>query len=257
MLPGVSDEDWQDIEHTNGHLQHMRDGCVSEVRVEGDLLRSKLAWMCRCLEQSLRYRTVALTDGMINAWATRNPLSASILSRSLLETVALIVDVEDKITRHVTNGDIQSLYEVLYGTSFSTRDEETIKENAIFKSINVLTLIGKMDRRAEGILSYYESVSERVHPNSGGHRGFFASLDLNEVVTKFSSDYRYNGEFFHGIHATYTTVGIADNLLQRMHDLVPIIADMQEFAIEAAHKVAKEMGMEPPLDAKASTQDQA
>ena len=83
-------EDRETIAWINAVLQRLAASRVACIEVEGELLKSKLAWKIASHRQSMLYRVVALASGSAASWNAFNPLCSILAARALIETIAAL-----------------------------------------------------------------------------------------------------------------------------------------------------------------------
>ena len=84
-------------------------------------------------------------------WNKRHVLAPTINARSLIETVALFIDIERRISNGIEKRYLESIQNLLNNEIFSTRLEKWIVEGIGAKSINILGRIDKLDVQISGI----------------------------------------------------------------------------------------------------------
>ncbi|MFC5554690.1 hypothetical protein [Methylobacterium iners] len=127
----------------------------------------------------------------------------------------------------VEHRDLDGLYKFLLNGSFSAKSDAWLDGDAKRKAVHVMDLIRAVDKIMPGVMSCYDTMSERVHPNSLGHRGFFASLDRNSGATAFCFRKISDKNGFLPILAVYGSTPLAERWLNEINELVPMIADLQ------------------------------
>src|SRR5688500_5372255 len=117
----ASDQLWKLMDEGNRAVELLRGRKLPAVRPEGDAARSKGVWLIRGLQQALLYRTVMLADGCSEAWNARNPLSALLCARALIETAAVIWDLQHQFERLIKEKDFSGIYELAGKRAHGTR----------------------------------------------------------------------------------------------------------------------------------------
>jgi hypothetical protein len=159
----------------------------TEIRVEGPLAQSMLAWKLATLQEAFLYRAVTLVRGIALTWNAGNLLTSILAARAQIETLVLVEDFKAKLDASLKVNDLQAVSQLLNQQTFATRDTEWLAEHPESLAINVQTLINKFDKLTlPGARAHYDSLSERCHPNSRGHFGMFAALDRSSGTVAFS-----------------------------------------------------------------------
>ncbi|WP_024341217.1 hypothetical protein [Bradyrhizobium japonicum] len=194
------------------------------ISVSGHLARSKIAWKIETFAEAVLYRLVALAEGTALSWNAAIPLPAFLCTRAIVETVALLVDFEARTAKLLEAEDLKGLDELTMNRIFSSRDEEWVRAEPKFKTVNVMTHIEKLDRLLPGALGHYERLSERCHPNWLGHHEMFASTDYrNGTVTYDSSKAMKDGT---AIIAGLTLLGVVEHCLRQLRQLSEKVSEL-------------------------------
>ncbi len=228
-----------DIEAALARLRSLR---KSTIEVEGVLLRSKLAWKVATFYQPMRYRVVMLAEGCILTWNYDHLLCSYLSARALIETVALVIDFDARICLLTDKGDIEGIDQLLQNRIFSTRDKDPIREFPGIESVNVLTLIDKLDAKLlTGIKSCYDRLSERCHPNGFGAHQFFSTTDRNSFVATYrtNKDQRLD---LQAILSGLIMVTMFETCVNRQDVVMDRVASAHEAYIQSANAMGSERG---------------
>ena len=212
---------------TNAAIARLASRRVSEIRVEGPLAKSKIAWKVATFEQAILYRTVMLAEGAAEAWNSDNFLTCILAARSLSETFAVLFDFENKLSLLLSEGDLSEISAFTQNRLFSNRDAVFIEQHPCTQAVNVMTVIKKLDRDfLHGILVHYESLSERCHPNAQGHHQMFATTDKSDGTVKFSESKRRK-DSQDRIIGSLMLVPLIEGILDRIDEAVLRISELQ------------------------------
>jgi hypothetical protein len=182
----TSIENWSDIRRYNDCLDRLVACRVQSVKPEGLFSRSKLAWKCALLQQSLLYRTTALASGCAASWNDRNVLCSTLAARALIETIALAYEVGFELQTVVAARDPDAINQFLNENLFSTRNQDLIASGHAHSARNVLTLIDKFSKTIPPMREHYEFLSEWCHPNASGAFFTFGELNKSTGEVKFA-----------------------------------------------------------------------
>jgi hypothetical protein len=151
------------------------------------LIESKLALKLAVYREAMLWRIVALTESVALNWNSDNIVGAYLPARALIETSALLLDLEHELKKHIAASDIDALNSLLTSLTFATRNKKWIEGNPESEAINVLTLIDRTDKRTgSGVRGHYDLMSERCHPNYLGHHPLYGTLDVESGTTSVS-----------------------------------------------------------------------
>jgi hypothetical protein len=110
-------------------------------------------------------------------------LGARILLRSGFETVATLIYL-NQLTASVLNGTL----------SFHTFSEKTAtlllgsrNDTTKHKSISIVTVLEKCEKRYPGLMAIYADLSESAHPNYEGTCIGYSTVDHEQYVTTFAN----------------------------------------------------------------------
>ncbi len=124
-------------------------------------------------------------------------LGSRILLRSAFETLAVLVHL-NQLMRRVVAGELD-FHEfsdkttiLLLGSGDGSTD---------YKSLNIVTILQKSDRRYPGIFEIYEGLCESAHPNYEGLSGGYSQIDHVNHITHYSNRWaeRFATAQSHGI----------------------------------------------------------
>jgi hypothetical protein len=169
--------DWGQIRGYNNTLKRLAKRRVKRIDRIGKYQISQIAWQVAVLQQSLLYRIVALGTATAKNWNAGNVLGSALAARALLETIALVNDVEKDLFAFAEKKDWEGLHKYAVDLMFATRDDELKAQNHVIQAKNALTYIGHLDKEMPGIEKHYKFLCEWCHPNVFGHYGTFAIFD--------------------------------------------------------------------------------
>ncbi len=190
----VSTKDADTMREFNAVLDRLVRRRVDQIEISGPLRKSKLAWKVATYQQPVLYRIVMLASGCALNWNAGNLLCAYLAARSLMETIAILLAFERELGDCIQTTDFRRMDELLTNRLFSTRDPDLISELPGTSSKNVLNFIDEMDKRVfPGTREYYDSLSERCHPNSFGHYQLFGRRDRETGTIRYSETHDLEG----------------------------------------------------------------
>src|SRR5712691_2533840 len=159
--------DWEMGQLCNEMLDTVASTRLKEVPGK-HFIKSKVAWKFAVLRQALTYRLVDLVEGTMFLWGAGHWLSALIVGRSTLETVALIHSIEVRARKALDNKNITELDELVEKDTFSAKSPDYLLDPD-FVATNILNAIDRLDKEVPAIRKYYDTLSEYAHPNGKGH----------------------------------------------------------------------------------------
>jgi hypothetical protein len=213
----------------NEVLENLASRKRTQIVVEGPLEKSKLAWQISSLSEALLRRTIMLGEGIALCWNASNPLTTFLACRALVETCALLADLEERLLGFVsienpTIQDIGKLYEVTMNRLFSSRDEDWVADYPQSAAINVLTFIDKLDKTFTGARKHYDRLSERCHPNSAGLHLLYATTEYETGTVHF--DDNKGMAYVEVVGAAITLLPVMEFFFERIDKHTALIADI-------------------------------
>lgn len=110
-------------------------------------------------------------------------LGARILLRSGFETLATLIYV-NLLIQHVLDGDL-NFHDFADKTAvllLGSRNNKVMPD-----AINILTVLGKCEKRYPGLMKLYDDLSESAHPNYKGLLRGYSTTDYEAYETTFSN----------------------------------------------------------------------
>ena len=141
--------------------------------------KAKLPFLTASLRECLLYRVAELGRSSCNAINAGQRVSAAVLIRALLEGVALIVLLDQRIKEAVELGKIEALNGLVKSGLVGCKNNMTPIE-----APNVLTVLKHVTKKYEGFERLYLDLSEIAHPNWGGLLGAYGKL--NEIERSYN-----------------------------------------------------------------------
>lgn len=189
---------------------------IDIVRLDRSVPKASIAWKLAIFQQSMLYRAVALAKGITESWSAGNGLSAVIVARSLIETIAAFAEIEACIRSLWLARDLVGIDEALKKATFGTRLADWLTEYPDLAATNILTSVKKLDRDIPGVSFAYDHLSERAHPNSLGHVQMFCSIDIEQGAANFSDELTTNENTFLHIAIGISLLGLFEDRLARL-----------------------------------------
>lgn len=221
------DNDAAVVDGANEALAKMRDGRIRQIEPGGKFIKSKLAWKLATLRQPLLYRVVALSESFAVNWNSQNLVGSYLPARALIETTALLLELDHDLERHILAQDLSAIDSLLMNSLFATRDAEWLDEHPEAKATNILTLIDRLDKRElNGIRGHYDLMSEVCHPNSLGHRLAFGEFDGETGSTAYL-DGGWQSSYLRSLFASMVLILILGDTFESLETRIDEIVLLQ------------------------------
>jgi hypothetical protein len=182
----LSIEKWENVERFNDCLARLVARRRKEITVTGPLVRSKTAWKCAVLQQSLLYRITMLATGCAETWNSGNVVGSILIGRALLETIAISKFAADELEKLVAGKELDAIDELANAQLFATRNEALIADGVAYQARSILTYLDKLDNTVVGVRETYDFLSEFCHPNSSGHLFTYGEINKTNGTVTFS-----------------------------------------------------------------------
>jgi hypothetical protein len=159
-------------------------------------LKSKLPFKALSIRELLLHRMAELSSAAVDLFTQKRAIPAVILTRAIVETVAVMVTFHERLDRFLksTTKDIGAFDDFLMRCLLGARNNPQMPT-----SINVLTLVDRVERTLPGFRNVYDGLRECAHPNWAGTFGAFGQVDKDKVELKLGPAER----------STAYTVGLA------------------------------------------------
>lgn len=217
---------WNDASEINGQLEELKALKVNEIRVEGHLAKSKLAWKIATLSQACLRRLVELAEATAFTWNQGYYISALTLARSVIETGAILCDIDENVKKHLDKEDLKGLDDFVMNRTFSTKLEDWLNKGKVYKATNILTIIQKKDRQLPGLLDVYNGLSEYAHPNHVGLSQHYGDLDRTNGTVSYK-EHSFLKAKFHSILCALTFIGFGYHAYKRLEESIKKVAELQ------------------------------
>ena len=137
--------------------------------------RSRLLRLYEVWQQIHIRRLVDLADSANKHFNKQRLVPGCILTRALIESVAIQYYAYKKIVEHTNNNDPEPIHKLLIICVFGSRDKSSSET-----AIQVLTAIDHLDKEFKIFREVYDHLSEYAHPNLKG--GFGSYVEQKELL---------------------------------------------------------------------------
>lgn len=135
-------------------------------------LNSKLPFKALSLRELLIHRVANLATPAVELFEHQREVSAILLTRGVIETVAIMFALHRALTTFLDNHDVPTFDHFLMQSLMGSR-----LPDASHQAKNIVTLIQHVEKTIPGFESVYNSLSEYAHPNWAGVLGSFGKID--------------------------------------------------------------------------------
>lgn len=181
----ISVEKYEDaLETARAHLGKMEPFLPTEVSAGELNVWARAPYKALVVRGGLLWRSQELGSDAIQAFADGRLATAILLTRAVIENVALHWRLGDLLTRRkeATGSELSdTLTRMLVGW----KNDKEFPE-----AFNALTMINHLDKIVPGVRASYDQLSEIAHPNYGGVHGLYAENDEENFVTRLGPNVR-------------------------------------------------------------------
>ena len=146
-------------------------------------LKSKLPFKAVSLREVLIHRLTELSEVACDLYERKKIVSAFIITRSVMETAAMLYWLYSKVKKAVDSQDIGDINDFLNRALLGWRDTKMPAQ-----AYNILTAVDEIDKIFNGYRSLYDSLSEFAHPNWSGVHGAYAKINTKEYSVDLGSE---------------------------------------------------------------------
>ncbi len=160
----------------------------------------KVPYQNMALRETVAWRFVDLTQQSLHLHREGHALGARILHRSALETLSVLIYL-NQLTRRVVAESLgfEEYLKTINVLFVGSRDQSTPQQ-----AKNIITILEKCDTIYPGILKVYAVLSESAHPNYEGMRIGYSETDTTNLITTFSNRWAsmYSGMHLAGLQSS-------------------------------------------------------
>ena len=144
-------------------------------------MQSKIPFKVFSLRETLLHRASALASPAVTLLEAGNVVSGVLLTRAVMETVAILADLQAKLDAFVKTPDVGAMDTFLMKGMFANRQEKGgIKDE--FYTSSIMSSIDRLDKKFNGFREMYDTLSEYSHPNYSGVFGAFGTVDQEKFM---------------------------------------------------------------------------
>jgi len=227
--PDMDDHAVEGVKIINEALRRLTARRVENISVEGPLQASKTAWKVAVYKEAQLHRVVALTSSCASSCNRCDALGSALTARALIETVAMLMDLDQRLKKLLDDDDIDSIDALVMNRLFASRHLSMIEITGI-TSVNVVTIIDRLAQKhklGDEMKRYYAELSELCHPNFWGHFGLFGTINREAYETTFPSPERWFPMILTQVLGAAMCSAVAEIVFNNLDKAVPRVAELQ------------------------------
>jgi hypothetical protein len=190
-------------------------------------VKSKLPFKALSLRELLIHRMAALCIPTVQLFETKHIIPAVILTRAIVETVAVLFVLHERLNRFLKekDKDVESLDEFFMKSLVGSKVDQEMPTPS-----NILNMIDRVEKTFPGYRSVYDILCEYVHPNWAGLFGSFGDIIKEKVELKLGPNERTKA-YSSGLNVLSTSLMVFSNYYNETADLVQQLEDYFESTI--------------------------
>ncbi len=142
-------------------------------------LESKLPSKAFVLRELLIHRVSPLASAAVDLFELDQVIPAVVLTRAVVETVAVLYSLHERLERFTDDKNSSELDDFLYRCLLGSRNQPDLPD-----PINILTFVDRVEKTIPEFRSVYDSLCEYTHPNWAGTFGSFGKIDMERFELK-------------------------------------------------------------------------
>lgn len=177
------------MDATEQNLANWKESLLSSIPIGGLLARNQIAYKWKApfrawvLREAVFWRLHDLLAQSYVLHQQGHGLGARILLRSGFETLAVLIYLS-QLMQQVLDGKL-SFH--LFSDKTTTLLLGSRNNEQMPRSLNIVTVLEKCDKRYPGLMALYADLSESAHPNYEGLCMGYSKTDHDEYETRFSN----------------------------------------------------------------------
>ena len=151
--------------------------------------KAKLPFKAMSLHELLLHRVADLSETAINLFELKKMVPATIITRAVYETTAILYSLGVKIEEVIRTKNVENIDQFIMKSLFGGR-----VKNAPIECTNILGAVDRINKKFMRFKDSYDDLSEYAHPNWSGLMGSYgnlaketATLHLGREASKISA----------------------------------------------------------------------
>ena len=175
-----TDGDAEILQEARRLAEAIASSLANQIQIAALTTNSKLPFKALCLREVLHHRVSSLAIAAVYHFTENQAIPAVVLTRALVETVALFYVLHERLTRFLEDKNNSDLDYFLMSSLLGSRNQPELPA-----ATNVLTFVDRVEKTIiPGFRSVYDSLCECAHPNYAGTLGTFSEIDKEQFEVK-------------------------------------------------------------------------
>src|SRR5262249_24482563 len=153
-------DDAQTLKEARGYIDAIASSLPERIQAAALTWKSRIPFKALTVRESLVHRVFALASAAVELFEASRVIPAITLTRAVVETVAVMFTFHERLSRFLENKNVTDLDDFLMNILVGARDDPDMP-----KSINILTMVDRVEKTLTGFRSLYDHLCEYAHPN--------------------------------------------------------------------------------------------
>lgn len=216
------------LAEARAHVEHFGKHLPTVVDPAGISLRAKIPFNALCAREGLLWRIEELGRAACDCYGRRDVVAAIVLTRAVVECAAALWHLMELVDHQVSKGIESDLHQKVLALLLGQRLDPSGSQ-----AVNVLTMLGRINKAIPGVSHSYDLLSEYAHPNWSGTAGSYSEIDREQVLTKFGRGLRNPDRHYRvGLSGLNGALGLFEYSYGRIGDLMPAFVQCCEAALD-------------------------
>lgn len=181
----TAEEDAIVLREARGFVETFGASLPDRVQAAALTLKSKIPFKAVSIRELLLHRVHALAGAAVELFESNRVIPAVILTRAVVETTAVMFTLHERLVRFLENQRTGELDDFLMRNLVGARNNPEMPI-----SINILTLVDRVEKTIPGFRSSYDGLCECAHPNWAGAFGAYGEVDRQKLELKLGPSSR-------------------------------------------------------------------
>jgi len=198
-------------------LEQVAGTLVTELDVSAVGVRDKAPFFVLCLREGLLWRLEEMGRNATAALERGEEASGITLARCVTEAAAMMWRVFKLVENRAEHG-LEALHEDVERMWIGWKSHG----GELPAAVNILTMIGHLDKAVPGVSKAYDHLSEVAHPNWNGVAGLYCRTDYQEHIAYFGRKARGDHNTRAASHLLLGGLGVFEYAYNRLGELMPV-----------------------------------
>ena len=172
MNSHLTADDAETLKEVRDYTDRLAASLPKRVQAAAFTSKSKLPFKAQAIRELLLHRTAALASATVDLFEQNRVIPAVVLTRCIVETLAVLFDFHERLERFLKDEpkDTCVLDQFLVRCLMGSRNNP---DPGMPKSVNILSLVDRIEKTVPGFRAVYDALCEAAHPNWAGTFGAF------------------------------------------------------------------------------------